>query len=88
MAHKNRHQACKEIEVLVTQGEEFEWVTDSESCDIQILQDHPLDQDHYTVVKGTPTPAKVIGAKGSYNFKCQCKDDARHPTINPHIKIS
>jgi len=85
---RKQHNTCKEQEVQVTAGEEFEWITTAEYCDIHILEDHPLDLDDYHVVKGQPHPAKAIGQKGSYKFNCKCSDDDITPTTNPKIIIS
>jgi hypothetical protein len=82
---KKQHEACTESEVQVITGEEFEWITTAEYCDIHILEDHPLDKDRYHVVKGTPTPAKAIGEKGRYEFECKCS--GKRPLTNPHIII-
>jgi hypothetical protein len=72
--------------VYVTAGEEFEWIsTKADSCDIHIIDDHPLDQDDYHVVRGTPTPATVIGSSGTYAFECKCKGKGK---TNPKIIIN
>ena len=84
---KNQHEACAELIVNVKTGEAFEWITTkADYCDIQIIDDHPLDKDNYHVVKGTPTPATVIGSPGEYEFKCKCKGETPH--TNPKIIIS
>jgi hypothetical protein len=83
---KKQHEACTESEVHVMAGEEFEWVTTADYCDIHILEDHPLDKDDYHVVRGTPTPAKATGPKGDYKCKCECH--GKEPLTNPHIIIS
>ena len=83
---RKQHEACAELVVNLNVGEEFDWVTTtSEYCDIHILDDHPLDQDRYHVVKGTPTPAKAIGSPGKYEFECSCKHRIK---TNPKIIIS
>ena len=85
---KKQHNSCRELEVQLKVGEEFEWITAAEYCDIHILDDHPLDKDDYHVVRGTATPAKAIGGIGRYEFKCKCSDHGNTPSTNPHIIIS
>lgn len=82
---RKQHSACKELQVQVQVGEEFDWVTDAKSCDIHITQDHPLDKTDYHVVKGMKTPARVIGQSGEYEFECKCKN--LKVKTNPKIVI-
>lgn len=84
---RKQHNACAELQVNVKVGEEFEWTTNCEYCDIQIIDDHPLDQDSYHVVKGIAKRATAIGDPGEYEFKCACKGKNK-AKINPKIIIS